>query len=162
MSIRAADLMTTDVITLTAEMNLLEMDTILFKAGVSGAPVLDQQRLIGIASQVDIIREIWEGHQAPYQQASFYSRPYPLPITALESVVRDGSRLGERFVADVMTRDPLVAHPDDSVSDLADRLVREQIHRLPIVDPDTGHLVGIVSSLDVVHAINRYSLAPSL
>jgi predicted transcriptional regulator len=41
MGIIAADLMTSRLITLTPEMTLAEMDTVLVKRGVSGAPVVE-------------------------------------------------------------------------------------------------------------------------
>lgn len=159
--VTASDLMTTSVITLTAGMTLLDMDTVLFKRGVSGAPVVENQRLVGVASQADIVRTLWEGQHEVFQRASFYAT-YPVPVSALEYISKDGpdfgNRLVETTVGEVMTRDPLVAHPDDSIEELADRLVRDQIHRLPVTDPGTGHLVGIVSSLDLVNAINRFGL----
>ncbi|MCP4908491.1 MAG: CBS domain-containing protein [bacterium] len=41
MKITAADLMTSEVITLTPEMTLKEMDAVLVKSGVSGVPVTE-------------------------------------------------------------------------------------------------------------------------
>ena len=37
-------------------------------------------------------------------------------------------------------------------------MVGDQIHRLPVVEADTGDLVGVISTLDVVAAIRRYGL----
>ena len=50
MGITAADLMTRKVITLIPEMTLNEMDTVLMKRGVSGAPVVEHGRLVGVVS----------------------------------------------------------------------------------------------------------------
>jgi CBS domain-containing protein len=162
MGITAADLMTHKVVTLTPEMTLNEMDTVLVRRGISGAPVVEQGRLVGVASQADVIRTLWEGQHEATQLAPFYSSPYPIPISALEYIAKDAHRIGDRLVEhhvrDIMTRDPLVAHPDDPIEDVATRLVNDQIHRLPVTEIETGMLVGIISSLDLVRAITTYGL----
>ena len=162
MGITAGDLMTRGVVTLTPDMSLDEMDTVLVKRGVSGAPVVERGLLVGVASQADIVRTLWEGQHEAFRHASFYSSPYPIPITALGYIARDagqsGDRLVERRVRDVMTTDPLVAHPEDPIEDVATRLVGDQIHRLPVTEEESGELVGIISSLDLVRAITIYGL----
>lgn len=163
MGITAEDLMTKNVIRLTPDMNLLEMDTVLVKRGVSGAPVVERDRLVGVASQADIIRSLWQEHHEAYQHGSYYSSPFLVPISALEHVARSapqvGNQLAKLTVRDVMTRDPLIAHPENPIEDIAKRMVRDQIHRLPVVSRETHHLVGIISTLDLVHAIEIHGLA---
>lgn len=58
MGILAADLMTRRVIILTPEMTLNEMDSVLVRSGVSGAPVVEHGRLVGVASQADVVRTL--------------------------------------------------------------------------------------------------------
>jgi CBS domain-containing protein len=162
MAVTAADLMTTQLVTLTPDMTLNEMDTVLMKRGVSGAPVVERGRLVGVASQADIVRSLWEGQHEAARLAPYYSSPYPMPISALEYIARDaphiGDQLVERRVRDIMTNDPLVAHPEDPIEEIAKRLVDDQIHRLPVTEAGSGELIGIISSLDLVRAITTYGL----
>lgn len=162
MGILAADLMTRRVIILTPEMTLNEMDCVLVKSGVSGAPVVEHGRLVGVASQADVVRTLWEGQHEASKLAAYYSSPSPIPITALEYIVKDARRMGAQLidqkVRDIMTKDPIVAHPGDPIEDIANRLIRDQIHRLPVTVIGTGELVGIISSLDLVRAITTYEL----
>ncbi len=162
MGITAADLMTRRVVTLTPEMTLNEMDTVLVKHGISGAPVVEQGMLIGVASQADVVRTLWEGQHEASKLGAFYASPFPLPITALQYIAKDSQRIGDQLidhkVKDIMTYDPLVAHPEDSIVDVANRLIGDQIHRLPVTEVGTGELVGIISSLDLVRAITTYGL----
>jgi CBS domain-containing protein len=51
----------------------------------------------------------------------------------------------------LMTRDPLVVHPDDSIVEAARHLAENDIRRLPVVDD--GALVGIVSVADIIRVI---------
>ena len=162
MGVTASDLMTTRVITLTPEMTLGEVDTVLLKRGVSGAPVVENKRLVGVVSQADVIRLLWKGQHEAKQLSPYYSSPYPIPISALEYMAKESSTVSdslvENRVRDVMTRDPLVAHPDDLIEDVARRLVDDQIHRLPVVEQGSNKLVGIISTLDLARAITRYGL----
>lgn len=166
MGITTADLMTTQVITLTPEMTLSEMDAVLLKRGVSGAPVTDAGRLVGVASQSDIIRSIWEGQHEATRLSPYYSSPFPIPISAYGYMAKDSSRVGDALVEtrvlDVMTKDPLVAHPEDPIERVAQRMVDDQIHRLPVVEQGSHKLVGIITTLDLARAITRYGLTDVL
>lgn len=51
----------------------------------------------------------------------------------------------------LMTRDPLVVHPEDNVVEAARHLAENDIRRLPVVDD--GSLVGIVSVADIIRVI---------
>ncbi len=51
----------------------------------------------------------------------------------------------------LMTRDPLVVRPDDSVIEAARLLAENDIRRLPVVE--NGSLVGIVSVADIIRVI---------
>jgi CBS domain-containing protein len=165
MAITAADMMTTNTVTLTPEMTLSEMDTVLVDRGVSGAPVVEFGRLVGVASQADIIRSLWEGQHEPARRSPFYASPPPVPISALEFIAKDSRQIGdaliEHTVREVMTADPLVAHPQDALKDVASRMVQDQIHRLPVTEPDTGALIGIITTLDLARAIAQYGLGPA-
>ena len=56
MSLRAIDLMTTDVKTVNLEMGLLDLELFFTNERVSGAPVVKGGRLIGVVSRSDVVR----------------------------------------------------------------------------------------------------------
>ena len=58
-------------------------------------------------------------------------------------------RLDNLTVADVMSRDPLVAQEDQGVWDTIQGMRRESVRRVPVVDTD-GSLVGILSMNDLL------------
>jgi CBS domain-containing protein len=162
MAVTAWDLMTRDVLTLSPEMTLAAMDELLLRRGVSGAPVVEDLRLVGVASQADVVRILWEGQKEASRIAAYHSSPFPISIPALERIAKDSHQISERMiqtkVRDIMTEDPLVARPDDAIEDVANRMVRDQIHRLPVVEANGGELVGIITTLDLVRAITTYGL----
>ncbi len=162
MAVTAWDLMTRDVLTLSPEMTLEEMDALLLKRGITGAPVVEDRCLVGVASQEDVVRLLWEGQKEAAKIAAYHTSPFPIAIPALERIAKDSRQISERMVKtkvrDIMTTDPLVARPDESVEDVANRMVRDQIHRLPVVEAGTGELVGIITTLDLIRAITTYGL----
>lgn len=53
-------------------------------------------------------------------------------------------------VAECCSESPTVAHPDEPLDSALQRMAREQVRRLPVVDE--GRLVGIVAQADVARA----------
>lgn len=58
-------------------------------------------------------------------------------------------------VRDVIRRQPVVTHADNTLREAADHMVREKVGRLPVIDRATGDLVGIVSRSDLLAAHER-------
>ena len=54
-----------------------------------------------------------------------------------------------KTVADTMTRDPIVVHPETSLKEAIQILAQQHISGLPVVDGD-GKLVGIISDSDLL------------
>ncbi|MBF2049281.1 MAG: CBS domain-containing protein [Leptolyngbya sp. IPPAS B-1204] len=52
-------------------------------------------------------------------------------------------------VADVMSRNPIVVHPEDSLSEAVKTLAERRISGLPVVD-QSGNLVGVISESDLM------------
>jgi len=55
----------------------------------------------------------------------------------------------EEQIAIIMTRDIVTASPDDSVKHVADKMIKNNIRRVPIVD--NGSLVGLVTASDLIN-----------
>jgi IMP dehydrogenase len=68
-------------------------------------------------------------------------------VTARDLLLADANAT----VQEVMSGDPIVAHPEMDVTDAARVIFRSGIRKLPVVD-DEGTLVGIISNTDVVRS----------
>src|SRR3972149_512252 len=55
------------------------------------------------------------------------------------------------LVKERMSRQPILASPDLSISEALNLMKKEKVRRLPVVDKQ-GHLIGIVSDKDLLHA----------
>ena len=77
----------------------------------------------------------------------------PVGIVSERDVVREAARSEEVFgraVADLMTRDLVVAQPEDDLASVGHTMTERRIRHLPVIDG--GRLVGIVSIGDVLKA----------
>lgn len=57
--------------------------------------------------------------------------------------------LFEGYVKDVMTKKPVTISPDDSISDAARLMHKNDFKRIPVVDEE-GKLVGVIARGDVI------------
>ncbi len=55
-------------------------------------------------------------------------------------------------IRDIMTRRVITAHPDESIEEVARKLIEEEINHVPVVDEE-GRIVGIVTSWDIAAAV---------
>lgn len=133
--------MTATVLTLAPDEPLGDAARRLEGAGVSGAPVLRDHNLVGVATLRDILRA---------ESSAGNSVATTGPWLRHE---RDLDRSG-RGVEDVMTRRAVTVRATDRVADAAARMVEAKVNRVPVVD-DAGHLVGILTRDDVVAAVVR-------
>jgi CBS domain-containing protein len=70
-------------------------------------------------------------------------------VTRRELLAADAGALS---VAELVRRRPAVAFPENTLREAADHMVREGVGRLPVVDRESGRLVGIVSRSDLLAA----------
>lgn len=148
LSLRVADAMTKDIVTLAPQQTMAEAAAVFVDHGITGAPVVDDSgRCIGVLSATDFVRErlhcptdrrIEAARQAP-AGSLFEAVPYDL--------AEDADRVGER-----MTPAVHAVPRDASLIDAARILCDSHVHRVPVLD-DEGRLQGILSSLDIVAAL---------
>ena len=82
-----------------------------------------------------------------------------LALQDVEAALQADASAGARRVGEVCTRNPLVAHPDESLGDALRRMSVRDVGRLPVVDrTDSRRLLGVLRRADVIRA---YDLALS-
>ncbi|UCE85648.1 MAG: CBS domain-containing protein [Deltaproteobacteria bacterium] len=152
MNRRARDLMHAEVRSVSPEMTLPELERQFFREGVTGFPVVDEGRLLGIVSRSDIVRQLCVEQSLAETASDYYREVGGIETSGVESLEAIGQRVGARVeklcVRDVMIDATITATPDQPLRDVARTLVTHHIHRLPVVEG--GKLVGIITSLDLV------------
>lgn len=136
------DLMTTDPITTTADASLKEAARLMMDNQVSGLPVLDGGKLVGIVTEGDYLRR-----EADREQ------PYRLSLLQALFGGGDGEHEVEN-VSDVMTTKVHTIDAAATISEAARVMAKRNIKRLPVVDGD-GALIGVISRADIVNAFTK-------
>jgi len=157
----ARDVMQAEVRTVGPGMALADLERAFLKERVTGFPVVERDgRLVGIVSRSDVVRQLSVEQSLGEQISDYYRQDgEPSEVAALPSV---GEHVGRRMeglkVRDVMVERLVTVAPDEPLGDLARRLVKERIHRIPVVDD--GRLVGIVSSIEFVRLFAEGRVGP--
>jgi CBS domain-containing protein len=142
---KAADIMTTKVVTVAADATAQEAAAQMLRHRVSALPVVDQSgKLIGIVSEGDLMRR---GELGTERERSWWLEL----LTSNRTLATDYAKAHGRKVSEVMSRKLIVAKPDTPISDIALLLEQHAIKRVPIVD--NGKLVGIVARANLVQAL---------
>jgi CBS domain-containing protein len=140
---KVGDLMTTEVLTIGPDAPLKEAATVMVRAGVSGLPVVDdQRRVIGIITEADFVNAEAErswGRQRRRLLAGLFEGPKPAAA---------------HTVGDAMTRHPHGIDRESTVTEAARKMTEYKVKRLPVLLPD-GTLDGIISRADVMGAFAR-------
>ncbi len=128
------DWMAKDVITVSPDTSMMKASKALKAHDISRIPVVDDSgRVVGIVSDRDI------------KEAS------PSKATTLD-VHELYYLLSEIKVKDIMTVDPLVTSPTNTVENAAMMMIEKDFGGLPVVDDD-GKLVGIITVSDIFNVL---------
>lgn len=144
--IKVSDVMTHLVVTFRPQDSIQEAARRLLRNRISGAPVVDGGRLVGIVSEADLVAAY-----VPPARTSPLSAADPLMFLLRGAAPRadEGTT-----VADAMTKDVVTASPEMSLWHAASMIDRHGIRRLPVVDSE-GYVVGILARADLVRAMAR-------
>jgi CBS domain-containing protein len=137
----AKDVMTKGVLSISSDATLLEAADLLVKTGVSAMPVVDRDdNMVGLVSEADLVRAMEEAAEGSFLK-QFDAGPLPDDTT---------SAVKARRVADVMTKELVLADADATLADVAGLMLKHGVKRIPVVD---GAVVGIVSRVNLLRAL---------
>jgi len=139
------DVMTANVISVSAQATILEAARTMLRNRISGLPVVDAEgQLVGMVTEGDFLRrsEIGTERRRP-RWLEFLLGP--------GRMAEDYVRVAGRKVEDVMTRDPVAVSEDDDLQTMVELMERRRVKRLPVLR--NGKIVGIVSRANLMRAL---------
>lgn len=146
--LRARDIMTKDVVTVTPDTEITQAAKLLLDNHFNGLPVVDERgKLIGIICQDDLI--IQQKRLPLPSLFTFFDGL--IPLTSYRSLEKEVEKIVATTVSRAMTMDPITIDPDASLEDIATLMVNNNIHTLPVLDG--GRLVGIIGKEDILRTI---------
>lgn len=181
--LRVSDIMTPEVVTFSPELSVREAMGLLTKDHISGAPVVEGTRVLGVVSLTDLAALAAELPGTPTSRdAPLEAGEEPEPVeddlpdeppasyftdlwddAGADLVTRTGTTdspewnaLEDHTVGEVMSRVLHWLSPDTEVTGVAEYMERRGIHRVLVMDD--GRLLGIVTTADVARAVAEHRL----
>ena len=105
--------------------------SIIGEADVRHVPIVEDERLVGIISDRDL-RGLMPG-----------------TLDRMEHPER-AERLLSEPISQLMSADVISVEPDAELAEAVDLMIEHKVGALPVVEPRSGKLVGIVSYVDVL------------
>lgn len=141
---RAGDIMTTSVTTVTPETPVAELVNLLLTHAISGCPVVDAEGvMVGIVTEGDLVRRSELGTE--HKRGGWLSFFTGTATLATEYVRSHGTK-----VKDVMTPEVVAVGRDAELVDIADLMETRHVRRVPVVED--GRVVGIISRANLLRA----------
>jgi CBS domain-containing protein len=138
------EIMTRDVVAVTVATPVSDVARLLWKHKLTGVPVLEGRRVVGVVTEYDLIARQSEWDAPLY--VVFLDAFLPVPGTGDEEQLR---RILATTAGQLMSAPAITLTPDATVQDAATLMYERRVNPVPIVD-DAGELVGIVSRSDIV------------
>ncbi len=153
--LKVKDIMTKRVLTVGPDTLVKDAVALLAEKDISGVPVLDDGKLVGIFSESDILRSI---KMTKKDLRLVYPSVSPLGIAFQEDVTQREileayGEAGMLPVKDVMTKQVITIDPEMTINDAIVRMRDNAINRLPVLDK--GALVGIVTRGDIIKGLAK-------
>ena len=142
---RAHQIMTRPVITVSPETTIVEAADIMLRRHISGLPVVDAAgKLVGIVSEGDFIRRSEIGTQR--KRGRFLKFILGPGQAAADFVHEHGCK-----IAEIMTAEPVTITEDTPLQDIVALMEKNRLKRLPVIRDD--RVVGIVSRANLLQAV---------
>ncbi len=142
--LRVGDIMETDWPTLGAESTVEEAIKLFAEERVSGAPVVEDGRLVGIITEGDLI----------FQDADVKAPGFLdilggiVPLGDTDEYRREALKSAGVTVGEVMTDDPVTVNTEATLAETATTMAERRKKILPVVEG--GRLVGVITRMNIL------------
>ena len=149
--IQAKDIMQMNVICVTPDASLAEVRDLFVRHRISGAPVVDEEGLVGVISLSDLVRVGLAKDVDDFPENSYF---IGLPLLYGAELNTLQEQLEDRVVEEAMSTEVYTVAADDRLSVLAVTMRHHKIHRLIITEGKK--VVGIVTALDLIQVLENH------
>ncbi len=119
---KVKDLMTKDLITINAKKNVINVSELMIEKNIGSVIVVDDNVPIGIITERDIVKQ----------------------------VIENCNELCDVPAEDIASKNLITISPDESIKHALIKMFENRIKRLPVRNPDTMGLLGIITTQDIV------------
>ena len=145
---QVSEIMSTKVISVRSDTKITEAATLLLEHHINGLPVLDDNdKVVGIICQSDLITQ---QQQLPLPTV-FTLFDGLIPLQSMSHLEKEVEKISATEVHQAMTSKPTCITPEQDIEELADLMVKNNFHTVPVVKDDK--LVGIVGKEDLLRTL---------
>lgn len=148
--LKVGDIMGSDWPTLEPDQTVEDAIKLFAESGISGAPVVEGGRLVGIVTEGDLI----------FRDAEIKAPGFldilggMIPLGSWEDYRQEAIKSAGVTVGEVMTENVTTIGADATLSEAATIMAEERIKLLPVTDDDRLH--GVITRMDILtlHILN--------
>lgn len=147
--------MNPDVVVCSHEDTIGDVARLLKQNNISGLPVVDDGKVVGIVSEGDLLKLL----EVPDRSGLWLPSPFEVfevPIRELinwEETKRMLDDVGSKPVEEIMNKRVYTVSPEDSIEKASTIITKHKINRLPVIEG--GLLVGIVTRGDIIRGLGK-------
>ncbi len=146
--LKAKDLMTRDVITVTPETGVTEIARLLLEKRFNGVPVVKANGdLVGVICQSDLIAE---QKKLPIPSVFTILDAF-IPLYPPGKMAKEVQKIAAMKASEAMTSDPVTVGPETGMDEIASIMVNKSIYTIPVLEG--GKLVGVVGKEDILRTL---------
>jgi CBS domain-containing protein len=146
--LKAKDIMTRDVITVTPETGVSEIARLLLEKHLNGVPVVNSDgALVGIVCQSDLIVE---QEKLPIPSVFTILDTF-IPIYSPGKTEKEVHKIAAIKASDAMTPNPVTVGPETAIDEIASIMVSKCFHTIPVMEGEK--LVGIIGKEDILRTL---------
>lgn len=143
--LKAKDIMTTDVITVSPGTTIEEFARMLAGHKISGAPVVDDNGdLIGIVTENDLISQNKRLH-IPTIMRLFDAY---IMLESLAKIEKEIKRMAASTVGEICTKNVITVTENTPVDEVATIMSEKKVHLIPVVEG--RKISGIIGKIDII------------
>jgi CBS domain-containing protein len=148
----AQDIMTREAITVLADDSVQKVGELLLSSGHHSLPVVDGDgHLVGMIGERDLI----DAHRKVHLPTMLTILDGLIPLGGMHEYEEELRKVTAVTASQLATARVISVAPEEDVDAVAEKLLRKDVHAVPVVD-SSGLLLGIISRSDIL----RHLLKP--
>ncbi len=143
-AIKAEQIMTRDVISISEDAPLIEVVKAMAKNEISGLPVLRNDLTVsGVISEKDFLKRMNDKKKPSFMR---------VVLQCIETTGCLATNFNDLVASDIMSSPSITTSPQTPVLEVANIMDQKKINRIPVID-DQLKLVGIIARSDIVQTM---------
>lgn len=151
---KARDIMTTEVVTLAPDTPIWQIARTFRRLGISGAPVVEEGKIVGIVTEIDLIAR----HARPHSPLYLPLLDAKIPLRGQREYREIVRRILGTTARDIMTTPVKTVAADADLEEVATLMVESKANPVPVVEGD--RLVGIIGHTDLLQHLEEATELP--